>query len=264
MRIALGVEYEGTHYHGFQRQQELVTIQGLLESALSRVADHSVQLVCAGRTDAGVHASAQVIHFDTQAERSERAWVLGGNACLPPDIRIQWAKKVQDNFSARFSALSRSYRYIIENQPIRSALMRHFVSWYPMPLDEAAMQEAANHLLGEQDFSAFRSSSCQSLTPFRRLEELNVKRVGNQIILDIRANAFLHHMVRNIVGVLVEIGAGKKNTQWSREVLESRNRALAGIKMPASGLCLVNVEYPVGFFPAKVKNPVNYLSNTTP
>lgn len=246
MRIALGIEYEGTHYHGFQRQQGLVTIQGLLEAALSRVANHPVQLVCAGRTDAGVHATAQVIHFDAQVDRSERAWVLGGNSCLPPDIRIQWARCVNESFSARFSALSRSYRYTIENQPVRSALRRCFVSWYPMPLDEAAMQAGANHLLGEQDFSAFRSSACQSLTPFRRLDELNVKREGSQIILDIRANAFLHHMVRNMVGVLVEIGSGKRAAEWSREVLESRDRGIAGIKMPASGLCLVGVEYPEG------------------
>lgn len=248
MRIALGVEYEGTHYHGFQRQKELVTIQALLESALSKVANHSVQLVCAGRTDKGVHANAQVIHFDTQSQRSERAWILGANTHLPQDIRIQWVRPVEDTFNARFSALSRSYRYTIENQPYRSALKRNFVTFYPIPLDIAAMQEAALPLLGEQDFSAFRSQACQALTPFRRLDQLNIKKEGPWITLDIKANAFLHHMVRNIVGVLVEIGEGKKSIEWSLEVLKSRNRVMGGVTMPASGLCLVDVEYPAGIF----------------
>ncbi len=244
MRIALGVEYEGTHYHGFQRQSHLTTIQGALEAALSFVANHPVHLVCAGRTDAGVHALGQVVHFDARVVRSERAWVLGSNAQLSPDIRIQWAKVVDAEFSARFSALSRTYRYTIENRPVRSALQRRFVTWYPAPLDEGAMQAAAHFLLGEHDFSAFRSSLCQSKTPFRRLDKLAIKRQGHQIWIDIQANAFLHHMVRNIVGVLVEIGAGKRAPDWCKTVLNSRRRALAGVKMPASGLCLMRVEYP--------------------
>jgi tRNA pseudouridine38-40 synthase len=246
IRMALGLEYEGTHYHGFQFQKNLLTIQGVLEQALGQVAAHPINITCAGRTDAGVHALGQVIHFDTEADRPESAWTLGVNSNLPPDICIRWAKKVNSSFHARFSALSRTYHYVIDNRPIKPALKRNLVTWVPQPLDEKSMLKAAGYLIGEHDFTAFRSSSCQSATPFRRIDEISIKREGYSLKVELKANAFLHHMVRNIMGVLVEIGMGKKEEQWCQAVLESRNRQLAGVKMSAMGLYLVGVEYPQG------------------
>jgi tRNA pseudouridine38-40 synthase len=245
MRIVLGLEYDGTRYHGYQFQQNLSTIQGVLEQALSKVADHPVSSICAGRTDRGVHAKGQVVHFDTNSSRPQKAWVLGTNSYLPPDIRVHWAKEIDETFHARFSATSRSYQYIIENQPTRSALKRHYVTWHPIPLNEVNMQKAAQYLIGEHDFNAFRSSRCQASTATRSIYELEINRIDQYIVINIRANAFLHHMVRNIVGVLTEIGSGKKEPKWCQDVLISKNRQWIFEKMPPMGLCLIKVTYPI-------------------
>lgn len=244
MRIAMGIEYDGTHFAGWQSQPHARSVQACLEQAIARVADHPVGVVCAGRTDAGVHAAGQVIHFDTRAERSPRSWILGTNSNLPPDVGVQWMKAVDDNFHARFRAQARSYRYRILNRRVRSPLYRNTATWVPQPLDEARMRAAAAHLLGEHDFSAYRAVACQAKTPVRRLTRLEVERRGEFITLTVRANAFLHHMVRNIAGVLIAIGKGERDTDWSREVLETRDRALGGITAPPQGLSLIEVEYP--------------------
>lgn len=244
-RIALGVEYDGSAFRGWQRQEAGVrTVQGVLEQALSRVADHPVRLHCAGRTDAGVHASAQVVHFDTHAERRERSWVLGANANLPADVAVNWARPVSLAFHARFAARARRYRYTICNRPVRSALHRLQAVWYHWPLDETRMQAAALSLLGEHDFSAFRAVGCQAKSPVRELTELSVHRDGEMLRLTVTANAFLHHMVRNIAGVLMAIGCGERPVSWASEVLATRNRRLGGVTAPAQGLCLTGVYYP--------------------
>jgi tRNA pseudouridine38-40 synthase len=244
MRIALGIEYDGTAYNGWQRQKSGTGVQTLVERALERVADEPVEAVCAGRTDTGVHAEAQVVHFDSQASRTRRNWVLGVNSNLPPDVNALWAETVADDFHARYSATSRSYRYLILNQPTRSALWRNRVWWIHRSLDEAPMREAAHYLVGEHDFSAFRAAGCQALSPTRRIFAINVDRYGEWLLVTVRANAFLQHMVRNMVGLLVAIGAGDEAPAWAGEVLESRDRTRAGIAAPAQGLTLVDVEYP--------------------
>jgi len=244
MRIAILLEYKGTNYHGWQKQDGLVTVQESVEQGLAKVAAQPVQVVCAGRTDTGVHAAGQVIHFDTEVERSMRAWVFGGNSYLPQDIRLQWAKPVEETFHARFSALTRSYRYLIYNYPVPSALLHKQATFYPHLLNVDLMQEAAGHLLGEHDFSAFRGSSCQARSPNRNILQLQVQREGQMVIIDITANAFLQHMVRNIVGVLLEIGVGKRPPLWAQDVLVGQNRALAGVTASAYGLYLMRVEYP--------------------
>ncbi|HXH04075.1 MAG TPA: tRNA pseudouridine(38-40) synthase TruA [Candidatus Competibacteraceae bacterium] len=244
MRIALGVEYDGTAFHGWQSQSGGVrTVQDCLELALSRIADHSVHVACAGRTDAGVHALAQVVHFDTTARRPERAWVMGGNTHLPGDVRILWARPVAADFHARFSALARSYRYLILNAPQRSALMRHRASWHYRPLDVERMALAARDLLGEHDFSAFRGIDCQAKSPVRTVYRLELARHGDYVLLEAEANAFLHHMVRNLAGVLMAIGEGSRPVKWARQVLESRDRCQGGITAPPQGLYLSGVRY---------------------
>ncbi|HLU06401.1 MAG TPA: tRNA pseudouridine(38-40) synthase TruA [Woeseiaceae bacterium] len=244
MRIALGVEYDGTAYNGWQRQRHGKGVQSFLEDALARVADAPVEAVCAGRTDTGVHAEAQVVHFDSAAERTPRSWVLGVNSNLPRDVNALWAQPVADDFHARYSALSRTYRYLILNRPVRSALNRDRAWWLHRSLDEQRMQEAASCLHGEHDFSAFRAAGCQALTPHRNIFAITIVRHDEWLVLTIRANAFLQHMVRNIVGVLVAIGAGEEAPQWAQQVLESRDRTRGGITAPAHGLTLVEVEYP--------------------
>jgi len=244
MRIALEIEYEGTRYHGFQRQAELDCIQTRLECALSQVAAHPVTIICAGRTDAGVHASGQVVHFDTNTQRELKAWVLGTNSYLPADIRVRVAKPVSDDFHARFSALSRRYHYLIDNRPVRPAIGRQYRSWCYEPLDENRMQAAAHYFLGEKDFSAFRCAQCQSATPYRNVHTLTITRDGDFILIDIKANAFLHHMVRNIAGVLMEIGKGKQAPEWADYLLQARDRSLAPATAAPTGLSLVAVEYP--------------------
>jgi tRNA pseudouridine38-40 synthase len=247
MRVALGIEYDGSRYHGWQKQTGLATVQEKVEQALSSVAAQPIQVTCAGRTDAGVHALAQVVHFDTTALRPERAWVVGGNSHLPDDIRFLWATPVAENFHARYSAKSRRYHYVIYNHSIHSALLNHRVSYYPWKLDEDRMQAAAVHLIGEHDFSAYRGIDCQSKTPYRHIFHLQIYRKEGLLIIDVKANAFLHHMVRNIAGVLMEIGEGKRESIWAQEVLQSRKRTSGGITASAQGLYLTQVEYPAEF-----------------
>ena len=244
MRIAMGIEYDGTHYHGWQTQKNAHSVQERLEQALSRVADHPVSVVCAGRTDAGVHGVGQVIHFDSDARRTERNWLKGVHVNLPHDISVTWVKTVPDSFHARFSAISRSYRYQILNRPNRSALWAKRATWVFQHLDEVRMAAAAQHLIGEHDFSSYRALACQAKHPVRTLHRLDVTRDGELIRIDATANGFLHHMVRNIAGVLIAIGKGEQPTDWSREVLGYRDRTLGGVTAPPDGLYLMGVRYP--------------------
>jgi tRNA pseudouridine38-40 synthase len=244
MRIALGIEYDGHEFYGWQAQAGLTTIQGCLEAALSKVADESIQLFCAGRTDAGVHAVGQVVHFDTQAKRDIRAWTLGVNSNLPRSIVVNFAKEVDAEFHARFSARSRCYNYIIYNQTVRSAIWASRVTHYQRPLDADRMHEAAQSLLGEQDFSSFRSSQCESKTPMRCVHAVSVIRRGGFVMVEIEANAFLHHMVRNIVGVLIRIGAGLLPVSAMREILAAKDRTKAFETALPTGLYLSRVTYP--------------------
>lgn len=244
MRIALGIEYDGTQFFGWQRLSHGRTVQGEVEAALSFVAAHPVEVTCAGRTDAGVHAHCQVVHFDSVAERSPRAWALGANSRLPHDAAVLWAQPVADGFHARFGARARRYRYTILNRPIRAALTARFVTWERAPLDVDAMQRAAQALIGEHDFSAFRTVACQARTPMRHVREIAVSRRGDEVSIEIEANAFLHHMVRNIVGSLLPIGRGERAPEWLAELLHGRDRSVAGPTAPASGLAFLAPRYP--------------------
>lgn len=244
MRIALGVEYDGSQYFGWQRQSCVPSIQANLEQVLSKIANEDITVFCAGRTDAGVHATGQVIHFDTNSVRVISAWTLGVNANLPSNIAIKWAKEVSQEFHARFSAQARRYRYIIYNHPYRSAILNQGVSHYYHPLDAEKMHEAAQYLLGEHDFSAFRATQCQSKSPYRNIHHVNVIRKGNYVIVDIQANAFVYHMVRNIVGSLLEIGYGNQPEIWLNELLISKDRTIAAATAKPEGLYLVDVQYP--------------------
>lgn len=257
MRIALGIEYDGSRYHGWQMQEAGVdSVQSRVDRAVSSVADHPVMVVCAGRTDAGVHATGQVVHFSTESVRDPRAWVQGVNSKLPDDIAVKWAVDVSDEFHARFSAFARRYRYVILNEPVRPAILGSHVSWYFRPLDAARMHEAGQHLLGENDFSSFRAAGCQSNTPMRNLSELKVSRVGNLVVIEVRANAFLHHMVRNIAGALMDVGSGRQEPGWIAGLLAARNRNLASPTAPPYGLYLVQVEYPEHFgIPRQLPGP---------
>ena len=248
MRVALGIEYDGSAFHGWQAQQEGVrTVQTALEAALAKVANHPLRVVCAGRTDTGVHALGQVVHFDTEAQRSERNWLLGTNVNLPYDVSVTWARPVDNAFSARFSAVSRRYRYFILNRTSRSAVLAGRVTWTHRPLDAGRMQEAARALVGEHDFSSYRALGCQAKSPVRTLYELKVERQGEFVVLSLHANAFLHHMVRNIAGVLMAIGRGDREVGWSGEVLGLRDRTLGGVTAPPDGLYFEAVEYPEAF-----------------
>lgn len=247
-RTALILSYEGARYHGWQAQRSgLPTIQSALEQALSKVAAEDITVVCAGRTDAGVNAAQQVVHFDSTVCRSPLSWVSGGNHFLPKDITLLWAGQVKAEFHARYTATGRTYRYLIYNAPVRSALASASFSWIYQPLDAQAMQEAAQCLLGENDFSAFRGADCQSKTPFRCVTEISVKRRGELVILEVTANAFLHHMVRNIAGTLIEVGLGKKSKAWVLEVLAGKERSRGGATASPHGLYLVKVDYPRSF-----------------
>ncbi len=246
-RIALAVEYDGSRYHGWQRQQDVDSVQARLEAALSQVANARIDVVCAGRTDAGVHATYQVVHFDSNALRPDQAWLFGGTHALPPDISIVWARRVEPDFHARFSAITRSYRYVILNRQTRPAVHHGHVTWWRERLNAEWMHEAGQFLLGEHDFSSFRAKGCQAHSPIRTVRSFSVQRQGDFIYIDITANAFLHHMVRNIVGTLLPIGAGIHSVTSLRDLLAIKERALAGITAPAAGLYLVNVVYPEHF-----------------
>ena len=247
-RVALCLSYNGNRYHGWQSQKSgLPTVQKYLQEAVSKVANHSVDLVCAGRTDKGVHGAHQVVHFETDARRTERAWVFGCNSNLPKDISVSWAGAVDEGFHARFSATSRRYHYVIYNHPVRPAIFYNELTWCHDPLDERLMNEAAQCLVGEHDFSSFRAVGCQSRSPFRFIEFVNVKRYGHVLVIDIKGNAFLHHMVRNIAGVLMEIGKQRKPVSWCAQVLEARDRTQGGVTAAPNGLFLTHVDYPPEF-----------------
>jgi tRNA pseudouridine38-40 synthase len=247
MRIALGIEYDGSAYNGWQKQKHGLGVQEVVEEAISTVANQPIKVVCAGRTDTGVHALEQVVHFDTTAVRDMRSWVFGANANLPGNVSVLWAKQVDDEFHARFSASARCYRYIILNRAVRPAVNAGRVTWEYRPLDVDKMHRAGSSLLGEHDFSSYRALQCQSKTPMRNITRLDVIRDNEKVIIEIEANAFLHHMVRNIAGVLITIGAGDEPVEWSKEVLELRDRAQGGITAPADGLYFFKVSYPERF-----------------
>ncbi|MGH8232496.1 MAG: tRNA pseudouridine(38-40) synthase TruA [Steroidobacteraceae bacterium] len=246
-RLAVGIEYDGSAYSGWQMQTHAPSVQAALEQALGRVADTPVSLTCAGRTDAGVHARAQVAHFDTEAERSVRAWLLGANSYLPSDISLRWVSLVSQEFHARYSAQARSYRYLILNRATRSALSGGRALVVHQRLDESAMLAAGQLLLGEHDFSAFRSAECQARSPVRELRALTVTRSADWIVVDVTANAFLHHMVRNIVGLLLTIGQGRAAPERAREQLQSRQRSTGEATAAAHGLYLWRVDYAAQF-----------------
>lgn len=247
MRIALGVEYDGSAFCGWQFQDHSPSVQESVEKALSTVANEPVRVVCAGRTDTGVHATEQVIHFDTNVERTDRSWVYGANANLPKEVAILWATPVDEEFHARFSAVRRRYRYCIFNRHVRPTFLAWRTSWDYRPLDVERMAEAAQALIGEHDFSSYRAIGCQAKSPVRTVHEIKLSRHNELIFIDIEANAFLHHMVRNIAGVLMAIGAGEKPVDWAAEVLAHCDRTLGGVTAPPSGLYLTGVTYPEKF-----------------
>jgi len=246
VRIALAVEYDGSAFSGWQKQSspELPTVQGKLETALSRVADQDIVVTCAGRTDAGVHASAQVVHFDSAIDRGEKAWVRGVNSLLPGEVRVLWAKRVDDEFHARFSATARRYQYIFYRRRSASAILQGKVTHLRRDLDVAALNEASAYLLGEQDFSVFRAAGCQSRSPFRHIDAASWSEHGAFVVFEIQANAFLQHMVRNIVGSLMEVGSGEREPGWIQELIASRDRTVAAATAPPYGLYLAGVRYP--------------------
>lgn len=244
MRYALGLEYDGAEFYGFQQQRQSPTVQAELEAALSRVADHPVGVTGSGRTDTGVHAVCQVVHFDTTAGRSERSWILGTNTHLHAGASALWLRAVPADFHARFDAIGRSYRYRILNRWVRPALARRRRAWVRRPLDAAVMHRAAQALVGEHDFSAFRAAGCQAKSPVREVKRVTVTRSGAEVILDITANAFVYHMVRNIAGSLIRVGAGEAEADWVARVLAGRRRADAGITAPPDGLYYLGPEYP--------------------
>jgi tRNA pseudouridine38-40 synthase len=246
-RLACGLEYDGTNFNGWQIQNHAPSIQSSLNEAVSAVADEAVGCVGAGRTDSGVHATGQVAHFDTHADREPRSWVLGINSNLPEDINVLWIRRVTDAFHARFSALGRTYRYRILNRRVRSALQRNRSWWVRAPLDCDAMRAAGQCLVGEHDFSSFRASACQSKSPVREIRRLEIRRAEDRITIECEANAFLHHMVRNIVGSLVRVGKGEADADWLASLLAAKDRRLADITAPATGLCLTRIQYPAEF-----------------
>ncbi|MDH4172161.1 MAG: tRNA pseudouridine(38-40) synthase TruA [Betaproteobacteria bacterium] len=243
MRIALALEYDGSRFLGWQTQPGGGTVQDVLQAALSGIASRAVQVTCAGRTDRGVHAREQVVHFDTDARRPDSAWVRGVNALLPDSVAVLWATRVADDFHARYAAFARTYRYVLLNRPVRPALAARHAGWYHAPLDVAAMRAAALQLVGEHDFSAFRSAECQAKSPVRTLHALDVQARGERVDFVLRANAFLHHMVRNIIGTLVYVGNGRHAPPWAGEVLAARDRGRAAPTFAAEGLYLERVEY---------------------
>jgi tRNA pseudouridine38-40 synthase len=259
VRNAAIVEYHGAHFHGWQRQKHHPepTIQAALEDALSRVANENITVICAGRTDAGVHASTQVIHFDTHAIRRPHNWMMGVNTYLPDGIAIRWISQVDQSFHARFGATSRRYRYLIFNKEIKQGLMHDQLTWCRFPLDENKMHEAAQSLLGKHDFTSYRAAGCQAKNAIRTVQDISVRRYGDIVMLEVQANAFLYHMIRNIAGVLMPIGMGRKPIEWSAELLAQKDRSVGGITAPSAGLYFVGVEYSDEFaIPSDAWGPV--------
>ena len=246
-RLAMCVEYDGSAFHGWQVQKDTKTVQAALETALSKVADESIRVVTAGRTDTGVHATGQVVHFETTRLRSGYAWLRGTNTCLDRSVVAVWVNPVPLFFHARFSAVSRAYRYVVLNRKARPTFLKSRVTWDHRPLDIDRMRAACCYLLGRHDFNAYRAASCQAKQPIRVINELDIQRRGEWVWIDIDADGFLHHMVRNIVGVLSAIGAGEAEPEWAREVLNSRDRKLGGVTARPDGLYLRDVAYPVEF-----------------
>ncbi len=244
MKIALGVAYLGTNFHGWQCQKPNIrTVQQVVEQALSNIANHPVRVFCSGRTDAGVHATCQVIHFETNVKRENKAWLFGGNVNLPSDVNFTWARHVDDNFHARFSATARQYNYTIHNTKIRCAITTAHSLWESRKLDIIAMDKASKYLTGEHDFSAFRGSLCQAKSPIKTIEFIKLTKSADNILLDIKANAFLHRMVRNIVGTLLKVGKGEKPIEWVKEVLDNKQRKHAGPTAPPQGLYFIKAFY---------------------
>jgi tRNA pseudouridine38-40 synthase len=259
VRFAACVEYDGSGFSGWQAQKHDVrTVQAEVQAALSRVANEPIAIITAGRTDAGVHATHQVIHFDSEAPRDEFSWCRGTNRFLAKDIRLHWVSKISSEFHARFSASNRSYRFIILNQSIQSALYRRHVTHEFRPLDTQKMATAGKLLLGEHDFSSFRAAGCQAHSPVRSVQQFNLSSNGSWVWFDIRANAFLQHMVRNIAGCLIEIGSGKRDPHWIADLLQEKDRTKGGKTAPANGLYLVGVAYPSEFALPSVSRPVSY------
>lgn len=258
MRVAMAIEYDGTAYCGWQYQDHCRSVQAAVEKALAVVAASPIRVSCAGRTDAGVHAFAQIIHFDTDARRDMRGWVFGGNANLPDDIAILWAMIVPETFHARYSAIRRAYQYRILNRSVRPGLNDQRVSWEYRPLDVSRMQSAADYLQGEHDFSSYRAQACQAKSPIRTVHRLEVRRLGEHVAIDIEANGFLHHMVRNIAGVLMDIGAGEQETIWAKQILERRDRTQGGMTAAADGLYFISAYYPSEFELPRVES-TNWL-----
>ena len=257
MRIALGLEYDGSTFCGWQSQPSGCGVQDYLENALEQIAGHSVRVVTAGRTDTGVHALEQVVHFDTEVSRPDSAWIRGVNAFLPSSVAIQWAKPVADDFHARFGAVERAYRYVLLNQAVRPGLMQGKVGWYHLPLDVEAMRLAASMLLGEHDFSAFRAAECQAKSPVKHMRAIEIVQQGNFIIFELRANAFLHHMVRNIVGSLIYVGNGKNDPDWMHSLLKCADRTQAAPTFSPSGLYLAKISYDAKWaLPECAKSPL--------
>ena len=242
-RLALGVEYDGSAFCGWQTQPSRCGVQDHLEAALEHIAGDAVETVCAGRTDAGVHALEQVVHLDPPASRPTSAWVRGVNASLPAGVAVLWAREVGDDFHARYSAVARRYRYVLLNHPVRPAIGHGRVGWFHLQLDVGRMREAARHLVGEHDYSAFRSSECQARSPVRRVSAIEIENRGAYTVFEFSANAFLHHMVRNLMGTLIYVGKGKHPPGWAREILLARDRAAAAPTFDAAGLYLAHVEY---------------------
>lgn len=258
MRYALCVSYDGTHFKGWQTQVNQRTVQNELESAISKVADQSIQVVTAGRTDTAVHATGQIIHFDSDVERPLEAWKLGANRFLPDDIRVIWSAQVKDDFHARFSAIRRSYRYIIYNNPVKSALLRNHVTTCYRQLDVMPMQQAATHFVGEMDFSTVRAAGCQAKTAVRHIDKLEINCRGPWLWFDITANAFLQHMVRNIVGILIDVGAREQEPSWVKEILLLKDRTKASTTALPNGLYLANIEYDSKFALPKLPPKISF------
>lgn len=259
MKVALGIEYSGRGYYGWQKQDISPTIQESLEAALSEVADQKINVCCAGRTDTGVHAVQQVVHFETSALRESHSWVLGTNSKLPKDIAVTWAKNIDDDFHARFSAVSRTYQYLILNRSAKPAIYNGLVTWECRRLDLDRMKTASECLIGKHDFSSYRALACQSKTPIRIVHNLEIDRLDDWFMITISANAFLHHMVRNIAGVLMTIGQGKEEVTWAAEILAAKDRTVGGLTAPPDGLYLANIQYPEQYSIPKSKTLLEHI-----